>query len=102
LLKEDPKIGSRASSKAILANLTVTAESYCQQLRRLEEAIHQIRPGRRHEVILQHDDDRPHAANMKKAAIQELSWDCKLFHIRPTLRTLVHRITTSSALSSTI
>jgi hypothetical protein len=27
-------------------NLTVTAECYCQQLRRLEEAIQQKRPGR--------------------------------------------------------
>jgi hypothetical protein len=28
-------------------NLTVTAERYCQQLRRLDEAIQQKRPGRR-------------------------------------------------------
>jgi hypothetical protein len=37
-------------------NLTVTAERYCQQLRRLEEAIQQKSPDRRHGVILQHDN----------------------------------------------
>jgi hypothetical protein len=56
-------------------NLTVTAEYYCQQLRRLEEAIQQKRPGRRHGVILQHDNTRPHTAHMTKAAIQELDWE---------------------------
>jgi hypothetical protein len=50
-------------------NLTVTAERYCQQLRHLEEAIQQKRPGRRHGVILQHDNARPHTANMTNAAI---------------------------------
>jgi transposase len=56
-------------------NLTVAAERYCQQLRRLEEAIQQKRPGRRHGVILQHDNTRPHAANMTKAVIQEPDWE---------------------------
>jgi hypothetical protein len=37
-------------------NLTVTAEFYCQQLRRLEEAMQEKRPGRRHGAILQHDN----------------------------------------------
>jgi hypothetical protein len=37
-------------------NLTVTTELYCQQLRHLEEAIQQKRPGRRHGVIPQHDN----------------------------------------------
>jgi hypothetical protein len=36
----------------------------------VEEAIQQKRPGRRHGVILQHDN-----ANMTKAAIQELDWE---------------------------
>jgi hypothetical protein len=70
LLKEQPKNGLRASSNAILTlvtlrarggiwwgmeeiihyellerNLTVTAERYYQQLRRLEEAIQQKLPG---------------------------------------------------------
>jgi histone-lysine N-methyltransferase SETMAR len=56
-------------------NLTVTAERYCQQLRRLEEAIQQKRPGRRHGVILQHENARRHTANMTKVAIQELDWE---------------------------
>jgi hypothetical protein len=56
-------------------NLTVTAERYCQQPRRLEEAIQQKRPGRRHGVILQHDNARPHIANMTKATIQALDWE---------------------------
>jgi hypothetical protein len=55
-------------------NLSVTAERYCQQLRRLEEAIQQKRPGRRHGVILQHEYSRLHSENMTKAAIQELDW----------------------------
>jgi hypothetical protein len=41
-------------------NLTVTAERYFQQLRGLEEAIQQKRPGRRHGVIRQHDNAGPH------------------------------------------
>jgi hypothetical protein len=100
LLKEQSKNGFRTSSKAILTratlharggicwdmegiihyellerNLTVTAENYCQQLRRLEGATQQKRPARRHGVILQHDNARPHTANMNKAAIQELDWE---------------------------
>jgi hypothetical protein len=82
--------------------LTATAERHYQQLRRLEEAIQQKRPIRWHEVILQHDNARPHAANMTKATIQELDLDWRYFHIRPTHRTLPHGITTSFALSPTI
>jgi hypothetical protein len=100
LLKVQPKHGLRASSKAVLTrvtlrsrggiwwdmegivhykflerNLTVTAERHCQQPRRLEEAIQQKPPGRRHGEILQQDSARPHTANMTKAAIQEFDWD---------------------------
>jgi hypothetical protein len=50
-------------------NLTVTAGRYCQQLRRLEKEIQQKRPGRRHGVILQHDNARSQNAIMTKAAI---------------------------------
>jgi hypothetical protein len=53
-------------------NLTVTTDRYCQQLRRLEEAVHQKRQDRRHGVILHHDNALPHTANITKAAIQEL------------------------------
>jgi hypothetical protein len=56
-------------------NLTVSVERRCQQLRRLEEAIQQQRQGRRHRVILQHDNARPHSENMTKAVIEELDWD---------------------------
>jgi hypothetical protein len=56
-------------------HLIVTAECYCQQLGRLEEAIQQTRPGRRHGVILQHDNASPHTANMTKAVMQELDWE---------------------------
>jgi hypothetical protein len=55
-------------------NLTVTAERYCQQLRRLEEEIQQKLLGRRHGVILQHENARTHTANRTKAAIQEVDW----------------------------
>jgi histone-lysine N-methyltransferase SETMAR len=55
-------------------NLTVTAERYCQQLCRLDEAIWQKRRNR-HGVILHHDNARPHTANMTKAAFQELDWE---------------------------
>jgi transposase len=100
LLKEQPKNGLRFASKAILTrvalrarggicwdmegishyellerNLTVTSESHCQQLRRLEKEIQQKRTGRRYGVILQHDNARPHTANMTEAAIQELDWE---------------------------
>jgi histone-lysine N-methyltransferase SETMAR len=56
-------------------NLIVTAERYCQQLCRLEEAIQQKRPGRRHGDILLHDNARRHTANMTTMAIQELGWE---------------------------
>jgi histone-lysine N-methyltransferase SETMAR len=59
-------------------NLIVITERYCQQLRRLEEAIQQKRPGRRHGVILQYDNARPHTANMMKVVIQELDWEILL------------------------
>jgi hypothetical protein len=56
-------------------NLTITAERFCQQLRRLDEVIQQKRLGRQHGVILQHDKARHHTANMIKPAIQELDWE---------------------------
>jgi hypothetical protein len=57
------------------SKLTVTLERHCQQLRRLEEEIQKKRPGRRKGVILQHDNARPHTANVTKAAIQKLDWE---------------------------
>jgi hypothetical protein len=61
--------------KLLERNLTVTDERYCQQLRLLEEEIQEKHSGRRHGVIIQHDNARLHAANMTKAAIQELDWE---------------------------
>jgi len=51
----------------LLANETVNADLYVQQTHQLNEAIHQKRPDRRYGVLLQHDNARPHIANMTKA-----------------------------------
>lgn len=53
-------------------NQTITAELYCKQLRRLQAA---IPPEKRAEVIFQHDNARPHTANLTKMVIQELEWE---------------------------
>jgi len=52
-------------------NQTITAEVYCEQLRRLEKAIKEKRP-RMKNVILLHDNARPHVAQMTKQFIEEL------------------------------
>jgi transposase len=62
-------------NKLLEKNLTVTAKRYCRKLRRLKESIQQKRLGRRHGVILQHDNARPHTANKTKAGIHELDWE---------------------------
>ena len=54
-------------------NQTITAEVYCQQLRRLEKAIQEKRPGM--DVILLHDNARPHVARVTKQVIDELGWE---------------------------
>jgi transposase len=41
----------------------------------MEEEIQQKPPGRGHGMILQHENARPHTANMTKAAIQEHDWE---------------------------
>jgi histone-lysine N-methyltransferase SETMAR len=56
-------------------NQTITAEVYSQQLRRLAEKIRQKRSNRRYQMILQHDNARPHVANLTKMVIQELGWE---------------------------
>jgi histone-lysine N-methyltransferase SETMAR len=58
-----------------LLELIITAERYRQQLCHLGEEIQQKLPGRRHGVILQHDNGQSHTANMMKVAIQELNWE---------------------------
>lgn len=56
-------------------NQTVNADLYVKQLHRVNKAIQQKRPNRQNSVLLQHDNARPHIANMTKAAIQELNWE---------------------------
>lgn len=53
-------------------NVTITAELYCQQLRRLHAS---IPTEKQNQVILQHDNARPHTATVTKIAIQELRWE---------------------------
>lgn len=53
-------------------NQTITAEHYCEQLRRLQAA---IPAEKRSQVILQHDNERPHTANVTKMVIQKLRWE---------------------------
>ena len=54
---------------------TITADIYCQQLRRLADAIQEKRPTRLREVMLLHDNARPHSANVTKITIQGLGWE---------------------------
>ncbi len=56
-------------------NETITAQLYTEQLRRLSNAVDEKRPHRRHNVILQHDNARPHIANVVKLAIEEFNWE---------------------------
>ncbi|KAJ4439340.1 hypothetical protein ANN_07462 [Periplaneta americana] len=56
-------------------NVTITADIYCQQPRRLTAAIEEKLPGILHQVLLQRDNARPQSINMTEAAIQELGWE---------------------------
>lgn len=56
-------------------NVTITAAIYVQQLERVAQAVTQKRPNSRYELILQHDNARPHVAKMTKLAIQDLNWE---------------------------
>lgn len=56
-------------------NETVNSELYVQQLHRLNIAIQQKRPTQQHDVLLLHDNARPHIANMTKNAVQTLGWE---------------------------
>lgn len=55
-------------------NQTINSQLYSQQLQRLNDAIRQKRP-RLQSVILQHDNARPHVANLTKMAILALGWE---------------------------
>ncbi|KAJ4450055.1 hypothetical protein ANN_01462 [Periplaneta americana] len=56
-------------------NVAMTVDIYCQQLRCLAAVIEEKRPGRLHQVLLQHDNAHPHSANIRKAVIQEFDWE---------------------------
>ena len=56
-------------------NLTVEKNLYKAQLHRVNEAIRQKRPDRQGQVILLHDNARPHTAKTVKMALQELGWE---------------------------
>ena len=65
--------------------ITITADIYCQQLRRLADAIQEKRPTRLREVMLFHDNARLHSANLTKTLYR--SW------VGMTFRThLIHLI----------
>lgn len=54
---------------------TVDKDLYVAQLHRLNDAIHLKRPNRKGQVILLHDNARPHVAKVVKATLQELDWE---------------------------
>ena len=60
---------------------TITADIYCQQLRLLEDEIQEKRPTTLREVILLHDNARPHSDNLTKTLYR--SWLGS--HSTPTL-----------------
>lgn len=61
-------------------NQTITAEVYCQQLRRLKEVLQKKRPSliNRKGVILQHDNAKPHTARITKNLLEEFGWEIML------------------------
>ena len=56
---------------------TITADVYCRQLERLNEKIKVKRPilFNRKDVILHHDNARPHKEKITQEKIQELKWE---------------------------
>ena len=56
-------------------NTTVEKILYKAQSHRVNEAIQQKRPDRQGQVILLHDNARPHTAKTVKMALQELGWE---------------------------
>lgn len=57
--------------------LTITAERYCDQLSRVYNALLQKRPAlvNRKNVILLHDNARPHVAKIVKDKLLEMGWE---------------------------
>ena len=56
---------------------TITADIYCRQLRRVAYPIQEKRPTRVRELMLFHDNVRPHSANLTKTLYR--SWVGKSF-----------------------
>ncbi|XP_043258954.1 histone-lysine N-methyltransferase SETMAR-like [Colletes gigas] len=58
------------------SNLTITADRYVQQLQRVQEKLNEKRPVlvNRKDVILLHDNARPHTARVTQEKILELGW----------------------------
>ena len=56
-------------------DVTITDDIYCQQLRRIADAIQEKLTTRLREVILLHENARSHSANLTKTTIQELGWE---------------------------
>ncbi|UYV84323.1 hypothetical protein LAZ67_X001845, partial [Cordylochernes scorpioides] len=56
-------------------NATVNKDLYIAQFHCVNESIQQKRPDRQGQIILLHDNVRPHVAQIVKAALQELEWE---------------------------
>lgn len=56
-------------------NQTVNAALYCAQLNRVRDRIQLKQPNRKHEVILLHDNARPHVAKLTQEALKTLNWE---------------------------
>lgn len=58
-------------------NITITGQIYCDQLGRLEAKLKKARPGlvNRKNVIIQHDNARPHISKIAQQKIKELEWE---------------------------
>ena len=76
-------------------NMTVEKNLYRAQLHRVNEAIQHKRPYRQGQVILRHDNARPHTAKPVKRALQELGWE--VLQHPPYYQTSPRQIIISSA-----
>ena len=56
-------------------NATVNKELYIPQLHRVNKAIRLKRSHQQGQIILLHDNARPHVTQVVKAALQELEWE---------------------------
>lgn len=58
--------------------LTITADYYCRVLDRLDAAITKYRPflsQNKNSICLQHDNAKPHTANLTKLKLYDLGWE---------------------------